>query len=373
MQTQIMKWFDMEAPIFAFSHCRDVVAAVSRNGGVGVLGTTRITADELEVELDWIDDHCEGRPYGVDVMFPSNAPKEFENLTPARARELIPQGHWDFMDDVLRQHRLPVADRAEKDRILEYYLQTRVRTFKEAEKRLEIVYAHPKARLIASALGVPPAHQIERAHGLGLKVGALVGHPKHVKRHKAAGVDFLVSAGYEAGGHTGDIATFVLTPQVVEEAAPMPVLHAGGVARGRQIAAAMALGAQGVWCGTVWLGTAEAETTPLEKELLFGGSSGDTRRSTSGTGKPVRRYRGGFLRAWEAEDAPKPLPMPLQSILTEEAFQKMEKLQPKDMISPAAGQVIGMMNAENDVRGVIYDMLVEFTETMESMGAFVGE
>lgn len=368
MQTEAMKMFGIQAPIFAFSHCRDVVAAVSKAGGMGTLGTTRDSVEDLEEMLIWIDDRIDDEPYGVDIMFASNAPKEFETMTSKEIMGLVPEEHWSFVDDLLLQYDVPPYTTEEKEEVVERYIKEQLRTHAQAEARLEVVYRHNKARMIVSALGVPPQHQIDRAHGLGLKVGALVGHPKHVKYHKAAGVDILIAAGYEAGGHTGDIATFVLTLQIVDAAAPIPVLHAGGVMRGRQIAAALALGAQGVWAGTVWLGTSEAETTPVEKELMFNASSGDTQRTRCGSGKPVRRFRGGFVRAWEGTGAPDPLPMPLQSVLVEQVFKKMRNHQVEGLLSPPCGQGIGMMVEHTDVRNIFLDMLSEFGETMEKLG-----
>ncbi len=364
MQTDVMSWFDMEAPIFAFTHCPDVAAAVSANGGFGALGTTRTTVDQFAIDLKWLVEHSPNRPFGVDVMFPSKAPKEFEEMTPAQIRALIPKEHEEFLDHLTAEHGLPVSTAEEKEQWVEDYVTKRLRTHAEAGKRLELVYEHPMAQMIISALGVPPQQYIDRAHECGMKVASLVGHPKHVQRQIDAGVDILIAAGYEAGGHTGDIASFVLTPQVVDAAGDIPVLHAGGIARGRQIAAAMALGAQAVWTGSIWLGTSEAETTPVVKDILFEASSGDTMRSTSGSGKPVRRVKGGFIQAWETEGAPRPLPMPLQSVLVEELFSKMDKYQTKSLLSPPAGQTIGMMSGETDVRGVIYDLMVEFGETM---------
>ena len=369
MQTEAMRMFGLQAPIFAFSHCRDVVAAVSKAGGMGTLGTTRDSVEDLDHMLSWIDDHVDGEPYGVDIMFASNAPKEFERMTAQEIMGLVPAEYWAFVDELLRQHDVPPYTKEEREEVVETYIKEQLRTHAQAEARLEVVYRHRKARMIVSALGVPPQRQIERAHGLGLRVGALIGHPKHVKYHRAAGVDILIAAGYEAGGHTGDIATFVLTPQVVDAAAPIPVLHAGGVMRGRQIAAALALGAQGVWTGTVWLGTSEAETTPTEKQLMFKASSGDTQRTRCGSGKPVRRYRGGFVRAWEEEGAPEPLPMPLQSVLVEQAFKKMRNHQVEGLLSPPCGQGVGMMVEQTSVRNIFLEMLTEFSETMEKMGA----
>ena len=372
MQTEAMKMFGLQAPIFAFSHCQDVVAAVSRAGGMGTLGTTRDSVEDLENMLGWIDDHVEDEPYGVDIMFASNAPKEFENMSAREIIGLVPEEHWAFVDEILQTHDVPPYSKAEKEEVVETYIKEQLRTHAQAEARLEVVYRHPKARMIVSALGVPPSHHIERAHSLGLKVGALVGHPRHVKYHKAAGVDLLIAAGYEAGGHTGDIATFVLTPQIADAAAPIPVLHAGGVMRGRQIVAALALGAQGVWTGTIWLGTSEAETTPLVKEKIFAATSADTLRSKCGTGHPARRLRSAWVEAWEAEDAPKALPMPLQSILVNEALERMDRYQPRELVSYPAGQGVGMMHQQTDVRSVFLELLTELGETMENMSNIYG-
>ena len=201
----------------------------------------------------------------------------------------------------------------------------------------------------------------------------MVGQPKHVRRHRDAGMDIIVAAGHEAGGHVGEIAGMVLTPQVVEEAGSIPVLHAGGIARGRQIAAALALGAQGVWTGTIWLGTAEAETTPLVKEKIFAATSMDTLRSKCGTGHPARRLRSAWVEAWEAEGAPKPLPMPLQSILVNEALERMDRYQPRELVSYPAGQGVGMMQEQTDVRTVFRDLLTEFGETMAQLSGLYDE
>ena len=368
MHTTLMNLFDLQAPIFAFSHCRDVVAAVSRAGGMGVLGTTHITAEQLEMELSWLDEHTGDKPYGVDLMFASNARAEYENITIADLDQMIPQQHRDFVDALMKRHAVPELPPGERERVFEQYMQGMVRTHKTAEGRMEVVYGHAKVKVIASALGVPPQGVIDRCHEHGIKVIGMLGHPKHVKRHVDAGVDIIVSAGYEAGGHVGEIATMVLTPQVAELAAPVPVLHAGGIMRGKQIVAALALGAQGVWTGTVWLGTREAETTPLVKEKLFAATSSDTLRSRCGTGHPARRLRSAWVDAWEAEGAPKALPMPLQSILVNEALERMDRYQPRELVSYPAGQGVGMLDQQLDVRSVFLDMLTEFGETMEALG-----
>ena len=362
METQAMKMFGLQAPIFGFSHCQDVVAAVSKAGGIGTLGTARDSVEDLEHMLGWIDEHIDSEPYGVDIMFASNTPKEFESMTSKQIMGLIPEEYWIFVDKLLRSYDVPPYSKEGKEEVIETYINEQLRTHAQAEGRLEVVYGHPKARMIVSALGVSPQHQIEKAHRFGLKVGALVGHPKHVKHHSIAGVDILISAGYEAGGHAGDIASFGLTPQIVDEASPIPVLHAGGIMRYRQIAAALALGAQGVWAGTVWLGTTEAETTPVEQNLMFSASSSETERTRCGSGKPVRRFQGGFVRAWADEVAPEPLSMPLQSVLVEQAFKKMRMHQVEGLLSPPCGQGVGMLIQQTDAREVFFNCLVNLVK-----------
>ena len=373
MHTEITRMLGLEAPIFAFSHCRDVVAAVCRAGGMGVLGTTHITAEELEVELAWLDQHTDGRGYGVDLMFASNAREEYEGMTIDDVDRMIPRGHREFVDALMSRHGVPELPEGERERIFEAYMRGMIRTHKTAEGRMEAVYRHPNVKVMASALGVPPQRVIDRCHERGIRVIGMVGHPKHVRRHKEAGVDILVSAGYEAGGHTGEIATMVLTPQAVEAAHPIPVLHAGGIVRGKQIAAAMALGAQGVWTGTLWLTTAEAETTPLVKEKIFAATSADTLRSRCGTGHPARRLRSAWVNAWEAEDAPPPLPMPLQSILVNEALERMDRYQPEALVSYPAGQGVGMLHEPTDVRTVFRELLTELGETLDGLSQSFAE
>jgi len=373
MKTVVMKMLGLEAPIFAFSHCRDVVAAVSRAGGMGVLGTTHVTPEQLDIELAWLDAHTEDKNYGVDLMFASNARQEFEGMTIADVDKYIPADHRKFVDDLMRKYGVPELPPGEREAIFDEYMRGMIRTHKSAEARLEVLFRHPKARVMASALGVPPAHVTDACHERGIKVVGMVGQPKHVRRHRDAGMDIIVAAGHEAGGHVGEIAGMVLTPQVVEEAGSIPVLHAGGIARGRQIAAALALGAQGVWTGTIWLGTAEAETTPLVKEKIFAATSMDTLRSKCGTGHPARRLRSAWVEAWEAEGAPKPLPMPLQSILVNEALERMDRYQPRELVSYPAGQGVGMMQEQTDVRTVFRDLLTEFGETMAQLSGLYDE
>lgn len=370
MQTEVMSWFDMEAPVFAFSHWPDVVAAVSQNGGMGTFGTSRIPYEQIQHDMDWLADNCPDRPIGFDVVFPSKAPHQFESMSADEIQELIPKEHFDFVDDVLEQAGVKAPTPEERTAEINAYVNARLRTHKQSEERLEIAFRYPNVKMIVSALGVPPQAQVDRAHELGMKVAALVGHPKHVRNQLAVGVDMLIAAGYEAGGHTGDIAGMVLTPQIVDAAGlGVPVLHAGGIVKGRQIAAAMALGAQGVWTGSIWLSTSESETTPEQKEMIFGATSADTVLSKARSGKPVRHLNTGFVKAWEGPDAPPPLPTPLQGVLSEIIIARAEKLQHKGLMSQPCGQGAGMLATESNVRNVMYELVMEFGETMERLEA----
>ncbi len=371
MRTPVMDMFGLAAPIFAFSHCRNVVAEVSRSGGMGTLGTTHITSEQLEIELSWIDRHAQGKPYGVDVLFPSALPQEFENLTPETAKQYLPQAHRDFVEALLRKHNVPEFSREESATVFRHYMSNMTKTHREAERRLEVVYRHPQAKMIVSGLGTPPAHVIATAHSRGLKVCGLIGQPRHAKRQTDAGVDIIVAQGWEAAGHTGEISTLVLVPEVVDLVAPVPVLAAGGIGRGRQLAAGLALGAQGVWCGTVWLGTVESEVPPELKRKLFAASSSDTVRSRCNTGKPTRRIVSAWSLAWEAPDAPQPLPMPLQSMLINEAMERVAKYKADALLTYPAGQIVGDLHEETTVRQVVYDMLAEFSDTMDRLNAAV--
>ena len=365
MRTPVMDFFGLENPIFAFSHCRDVVAAVSRSGGMGTLGTSHFTAEQLELELSWLDSHSGGKPYGVDVLFPSKQPREYENITPETLNNYLPPAHREFVENLLQKHNVPKLTPEQSKELLRDYLENLTRTHREAERRLEVVYRHPQAKMIVSALGPLPRHTVDKAHELGLKVCGLIGHPKHVKAQLAAGVDMIVAQGWEAAGHTGEISTLVLVPEVVDLAAPVPVLAAGGIGNGRQMAAALALGAQGVWCGSIWLGTVESEVSPELRTKLFSATSSDTLRSRCGTGKPARRLSSAWVKAWEAPDAPEPLRMPLQSMLVNEALERIVRFKSIDLLSYPVGQVVGQLREETTVKQVIYGMLEELANTLE--------
>ncbi|HET6792919.1 MAG TPA: nitronate monooxygenase family protein [Acidimicrobiales bacterium] len=367
MRTKVADMLGVEFPILAFSHCRDVVAAVSNAGGLGVLGAVAHTPERLDVDLAWIEEQTHGKPYGVDLLLPTKyAGAESGGLDREAVRQLLPAEQQEFVDDILRRYDVPELPAGEGE-LRNSLASVSPRGY---EPLLDVAFAH-RMKLVASALGPPPATLIERAHGADVVVAALAGSRVHAERHKAAGVDVIVAQGTEAGGHTGEVATMVLVPEVVDAVAPTPVLAAGGIARGRQIAAAMALGAQGVWCGSVWLTTEEAETHPVVKQKFLAAGSSDTVRSRSLTGKPARMLRSSWTDEWEREDAPATLPMPLQSALVAEAQARIARSSNRSgsgaekLSNYFVGQVVGQMNRTVPARQVVLDMVTEYAEVVQ--------
>jgi len=364
MRTHLAEELGLEFPIFAFSHCRDVVAAVSKAGGMGVLGALYFTPEELEIELKWIDDHVDGKPYGVDLVMPAKvelpAGVEPENLEQQLESMITPQ-HREFVERVLAEHGVPpLPDDIEHPHHLLGW------TDATARPQLDVALQHSPA-LLVNALGPPPPDVVELAHEHGMKVAALASSPRHALKHREIGVDIVVAQGTEAGGHTGEISSVVLWPQVVDAIAPAPVLAAGGIAHGSQIAAALAMGAQGVWTGSIWLTVAESDMSPLVVEKLLEADSTQTVRSRVMTGKPARHLKSAWTDAWERPDSPGFLPMPLQFMLVSDAYSRIARAQNKELTSMPVGQVVGMMNRVRPARDVLLQLVEEYVEAAERL------
>ncbi|WP_067180858.1 NAD(P)H-dependent flavin oxidoreductase [Microtetraspora niveoalba] len=370
MRTRVTDMFGIEFPIFAFSHCRDVVAAVSRAGGMGVLGALYFTPEELELELKWIDEHVGGRPYGVDVVMPASyegadlgvdSPADLV----ARLQGMIPDGHRKFVEDLLAGHDVPPLTGDDPGKVLLGW------TDATARPQVEVALRHPIA-LLANALGPPPADVVEQAHARGVKVAALASTPRHAVKQVEVGVDVVVAQGTEAGGHTGEISTMVLIPQVVD-AVDVPVLAAGGIGDGRQMAAGMALGAEGVWTGSIWLTVEEADTPELARRRILTATSRDTVRSRSWTGKPARLLKNEWTDAWESEESPGTLPMPLQFMLVSDALRRIGRSDAGELATFPAGQIIGTMNQVKPASQVVFDLVEGYVEAMERLGRITGD
>jgi NAD(P)H-dependent flavin oxidoreductase YrpB (nitropropane dioxygenase family) len=369
MKTDICKKLGIEYPIFAFTHCRDVVVAVSKAGGIGVLGAVGYSPEQLKEELDWIDQHIGEYPYGVDTVIP----QKYEGMDEKNPEQLleslqkmIPDGHRKFVEDLLSANGVPEAPETNgpKGGLLGWTEAT-------AEPQIEEALKHQNVKLIANALGTPPADMIKKIQDKGVLIGALCGKIKQAVAHKEAGLDFIIAQGGEGGGHTGEIGSIVLWPQIVDAVDGLPVLAAGGIGNGRQMAAAMSTGVQGVWCGSLWLAVEEAAAQPAEKDSYLNATSEDTIRSKAWTGKPARMLKNKWTEAWENPENPDPLPMPLQGMITFDAMRRTSMYadsgNTQEVSFNAAGQVIGQVKQIESVKDVIFRIINEYLDSVERL------
>ncbi len=377
MNSKICELLDIEFPLVAFTHCRDVVVAVSKAGGCGVLGAVGMSPEQLEQELKWIDDHIDGKPYGVDVLIPNKMVDQSEKFDADKLKGMIPQEYADFRADVLEKHDIEASELRTIDTAGSSFAAN---TKSDGAKALlDVAFNHP-IKLIANALGVPPDWMLQMGKENDVKVAALLGTAQHAINQVKAGVDILVVSGTEAGGHCGSVSTMVLIPEVYEAIQPygdVPILAAGGIVTGKQMAAAMTMGASGAWCGSVWLTTVESEVPPVIKEKMVAANSSQTVRSRSRTGKHSRQLVSPWTEAWEAESAPEPLPMPLQPMVSEPALQKVAKLAEgghdgaRDLATYWVGQGVGLMNQSISASDVVQEFKEDFIGAYERLNGFV--
>jgi NAD(P)H-dependent flavin oxidoreductase YrpB (nitropropane dioxygenase family) len=377
MNSRICEMLGIEFPLLAFSHCRDVVAEVSRAGGMGVFGAVMYPPDRLEEELSWIDEHVDGKPYGVDLIVPNKIEGKDREISSSDLAAMVPDEHKKFANDILKRFDIDTSD-LEGQRGLNSQFGSNLRE-DGAARLLEVAFAHP-IKLIANALGVPPQIMLDMGKQHDVAVAALVGAKQHAIRQVEAGVDILVVAGGEAGGHCGDVSTLVLVPEIheaIQSYGDTPILAAGGIVTGRQMAGCMAMGASGVWTGSVWLTTNEAETEPVVKEKMLAAGSRDTVRSRARTGKHSRQLCSPWTDAWESEEAPDALPMPLQGFVSEPALRKVDRLAAgghegaKQLATYWVGQGVGMMNQRKSVRAVVQEFKEDFLTAYERLGGFM--
>ena len=368
MRTPLCDRFGIDYPIFAFTPSEHVAAAVSRAGGLGVLGCVRFNdTDELEQTLSWLDDNTDGKPYGVDIVMPMKLPTEGKSVD---LKAMIPAEHLGFVDRTLQRLGVPPLPAGEdgRDGVLGWLHSV-------ARSHLDVALQH-RPVLIANALGSPPVDVIEKCHEHGIQVAALAGVAKHALSHVRNGVDIVVAQGYEAGGHTGEIASMVLQPDIVDAVGPdVPVLGAGGIGSGRQVAASLALGAQGVWTGSIWLGTTEYQHLQSNAgwtEAFTRATSADTVRTRIYTGKPARLLKTKWTEAWAADDAPQPLPMPLQNLLVAEAHNRISASGDPEVISMPIGQIVGRMNQVRPVAEVMADLVSGFEDAVARLRSIRG-
>jgi len=372
MKTALCERFGIQYPIFVFTPSEKVAAAVTRAGGLGMLGCVRFNqADDLERVLHWMDENTEGKPYGVDIVMPAKVPTEGSAVD---IDKLIPQTHREFVDETLADLGVPpLADDEEKSEGVLGWLHS------VARSHVEVALKHP-IKLIANALGTPPKDVIDQVHAAGVPVAALAGSAKHALRHVDIGVDVVIAQGHEAGGHTGEIASMVLVPEVVDALdGKAAVLAAGGIGSGRQVAAALALGAQGVWMGSAFLTAAEYDLgvrgpsgVSVIQEAMLAATSSDTVRRKIYTGKPARLLKSRWTEAWDADGAPEPLPMPLQNILVSEAHQRMNEARDPTTVAMPVGQIVGRMNEIRPVADIMAELVTGFEEATRRLDGIRG-
>ena len=373
MTNELCRLTGVEFPLFAFSHCRDVVAAVTRAGGFGVLGGSGFTPESLEIELSWLDTHVDGKPYGVDILIPENQAVS-ARLGVQELEDRIPLKHRQFVVDLLAKQGVDIS-------LADLFDHRRPATLPDVgEALMDVAFRH-RIRLIASALGVAPPSMIQRGRRHGVPVAALVGAKEHAIRQAAAGVDIIVAQGGEAGGHCGEVSTLVLVPEVIDAISSIrtvPVLAAGGIMNGRQMAGCMAMGAQGVWTGTVWLATTEAETSQTFQKKMISATSRDTTRSPARTGKPARQLRSAWHEAWESPESPGALPMPLMSILTSKALSTLDRAadagnaRAAELVTYFVGQGVGLVQHIRSARSVVQSFKDEFAVAVGDLVSFAG-
>ena len=371
MKSKLCFKLDIEFPLIAFSHCRDVVVEVSKAGGLGVLGAAGFSPEQLEIELSWIDQNIDGAPYGVDLIVPNTMANQDESKTGYELQAMVPHSHRLFVEETLAKHGIDSSNLySSSDSGNRGFLGE-----KSSDNILDIAFSHP-IKIIVNALGVPPLRMLQLAKANNVACGALVGNRQQAIKQVESGVDIIISSGTEAGGHCGEISTMVLVPEVVQALQgfeDVSILAAGGIATGRQMAAAMAMGADGVWTGSVWLTTEEADTSPSIKNKLLTTGSNQTVRTRSRTGKFSRQIKSPWTDAWEQEGAPQPLQMPLQSLVSEPALGKIGKLaeagdsKAQSLNTYWVGQGVGLMSQSSSAKQVVYDFMSDFLDASDRL------
>ena len=355
LRTPICDRLGIDVPIFGFAHDVTTVAAITNAGGFGVYGATRRFPHEIREELAAIRSLVGDRPFGVDLVLPPGMP---EHNSREEIEAAIPSAHKEFVQGLIEKYEVPEPSGPG--------MRTRfIRSTEIEEEQLDAVM-ESDVDMFACGIGAPRA-QVERAKELGKTTLALIGSPRHVDRALAAGVEILVAQGYDAGAHTGPIGTFSLVPKIVDLAGDVPVLAAGGVATGRHVAAAIALGAAGVWMGTAWLLSTEhqAHLNPVAVEKLLAADVGDTVITRSESGKTFRQIRTAWSDEWEAEGAPTPLKMPYQDVLVGDLLGAIDEHTVAPLVHSGAGQSVGYFDEIRPVAEIMADLLAEADEAIE--------
>ena len=360
LHTQLCEKLGIEYPIVAFTHCKDVAVAVINAGGFAVMGEALHTPDQIAADIKWIRERVNGKPFGIDLVLPSSVPEE---KTLDQLLAMIPPEHREYEQMIKRKYNVPDPKTAP-----DIYHWGGLDQ-KRAMDQMEVIFDE-RVPVFASGLG-SPAFLLKRAHELGMQVWGLVGKPRQAKRQIEAGTDVIIAQGYDAAGHTGNIGTFSIVPQVVDAArgTGVAVIAAGGVVTGRHLAAALALGADGVWTGSLWLTSRESDVNLPLKERLLEAETEDAVISDCISGYTMRTTRSPWHDSWMNPDAPKVLKPPLQMMLSANYIQGSLDYQRKDLMTEAAGQGIHYITEMKPARQILSDIVEEALDVFDRFAA----
>ena len=362
MRTELCDRFGIDVPIFGFSHAVEVVAAVTNAGGYGVYGATRRLAEEITDEVAQIRAAVGDRPFGLDLVIPSHVPERNDR---AALEAMVPDQHRAFVAGIGEKYGVAAPSSPG--------MRTRFIRSEEIQDLQIAAVAASDVNLVALGIGCPP-EVVATMKARGKTTVALVGQERHAARALEAGVDLLVAQGYDAGGHTGEVGTFSLVPRIVDMAGDVPVLAAGGVATGRHIAAALALGAQGVWIGTAFLVTDEnaPHLAAGELDALIHAQTTDTVISRAESGKPFRQTRSAWSEEWAAPDAPRPLGHPLHDVLVGDMLGAINEHEIRPLQHYGAGQGIGWFDRLRPVSEVMHSLIADGDASLDRAAKLKG-
>jgi len=346
LRTKLCEMLGIELPVVAFTHSTDVAVAAINAGGFAVLGEAMRTADEIEADIRRIRDRVDGKPFGVDLVLPKSAPP---SGTPEALMAEIPDAHRDFARGIKEKYGVPDPTGPVALR------QWGGLSKKMGQAQIDVLLDE-RVPVIATGLGSPD-FLIGAAHERGLRVFGLIGMVRQAERQLARGADAIVAQGYDAAGHTGAMGTFSIVPEVVSIAGDTPVIAAGGVTTGRHLAAALCLGAAGVWTGTVWLASPESDIDPLVKQRILTATGDDTTRTACISGKTMRILKCPWTEEWSRPGAPQILRSPYQMLLSSEYIQGANDHRRGDLMTEAAGQGVGFVTEPRPTRRILHEMV----------------
>ena len=356
LRTKLCDMLGIEFPIIAFTHCKDVAVAVINAGGFAVLGEAMHTPDDIAGDIKWIRDRVDGKPFGIDVVIPASVP-------PAGALDelmsKIPDEHRAFARQIKEKYDVPDP----KGPVALH--QWGGLNQEMARAQLEVLLDE-RVPVLASGLG-SPVFILEAAHERGMKVFGLIGKTRQAKRQIEAGVDAIIAQGYDAAGHTGAMGTFSIVPEVVSIAGETPIIAAGGVTTGRHLAAALCLGAAGVWTGTLWLASRESDVDMIVKEKLLAATADDTSFSNCISGMTMRTLKCPWTEEWSKPEAPPVLPAPYQMLLSSDYIQAANDHRREDLMTEAAGQGVGFVTTMKPARQIVFDLVDEALTAIEEL------